>query len=82
MRDAPVDEIEEAIRPGGISKVKSARIKAILRAITETAPQHAPRTPPAPSTRSLAASTPSSLDRLSRLRLVRLLVAPATRRTI
>jgi endonuclease III len=36
--DAPVDEIEEAIRPGGISKVKSARIKSILRAITDTAP--------------------------------------------
>jgi endonuclease-3 len=36
VRDAPVDEIEEAIRPGGISKVKSARIKSILRAITET----------------------------------------------
>jgi endonuclease-3 len=30
---APVDEIEEAIRPGGISKVKSARILAILEAI-------------------------------------------------
>jgi endonuclease-3 len=38
MRDAPVDEIEEAIRPGGISKIKSARIKSILKAITETAP--------------------------------------------
>jgi endonuclease-3 len=38
IRDAPVDEIEEAIRPGGISKVKSARIKSILRAITESAP--------------------------------------------
>jgi endonuclease III len=38
IRDAPVDEIEEAIRPGGISKVKSARIKSILRAITDTAP--------------------------------------------
>jgi endonuclease-3 len=37
IRDAPVDLIEEAIRPGGISKVKSARIKAILRAITDTA---------------------------------------------
>jgi len=36
--DAPVDEIEGAIRPGGISKVKSARIKSILRAITDTAP--------------------------------------------
>jgi endonuclease-3 len=36
IRDAPVDQIEEAIRPGGISKVKSARIKSILRAITDT----------------------------------------------
>ena len=35
VRDAPVAEIEEAIRPGGISKVKSARIQAILRAIGE-----------------------------------------------
>jgi endonuclease III len=39
IRDAPVDEIEEAIRPGGISKVKSARIKSILLAISETAPE-------------------------------------------
>ena len=38
VRDAPVDWVEEAIRPGGISRVKSARIKSILRAITETAP--------------------------------------------
>ena len=35
VRDAPVDAVEEAIRPGGISKVKSARIKSILRAITD-----------------------------------------------
>jgi endonuclease III len=34
VRDAPLAEVEEAIRPGGISKVKSARIQAILRAIT------------------------------------------------
>lgn len=42
VRDAPVAEIEEAIRPGGISKVKSVRIQAILRAITEDPrdPQH------------------------------------------
>jgi endonuclease-3 len=33
VRDAPVEEVEEAIRPGGISKVKSARIQAILRAV-------------------------------------------------
>jgi endonuclease III len=39
VRDAPVDELELAIRPGGISKVKSARMKAILRAITDTAPR-------------------------------------------
>jgi endonuclease-3 len=39
VRDAPVDELEEAIRPGGISRVKSARIKAILRAISDTGPR-------------------------------------------
>jgi endonuclease-3 len=32
---APVAEVEEAIRPGGISKVKSVRIQAILRALDE-----------------------------------------------
>ncbi len=35
VRDAPVEEVEEAIRPGGISKVKSVRIQAILRALPE-----------------------------------------------
>jgi endonuclease-3 len=35
VRDAPLGEVEEAIRPGGISKVKSARIQAILRAMTK-----------------------------------------------
>jgi endonuclease-3 len=34
VRDAPLHEVEEAIRPGGISKVKSARIQAILREIS------------------------------------------------
>jgi endonuclease-3 len=33
VRDAPNAEVEEAIRPGGISKVKSVRIQQILRAI-------------------------------------------------
>ena len=37
VRDAPVGEIEEAIRPGGISKIKSARIKAILQQLPEAA---------------------------------------------
>src|SRR6201987_5593728 len=35
VRDARLAEVEEAIRPGGISKVKSARIQAILRAISD-----------------------------------------------
>jgi endonuclease III len=35
VRDAPLAAVEEAIRPGGISKVKSARIQAILRAISD-----------------------------------------------
>lgn len=33
VMQAPNEEVEEAIRPGGISKVKSARIQAILTAI-------------------------------------------------
>jgi len=35
VRDAPLEDVEEAIRPGGISKVKSARIQAILRRIAD-----------------------------------------------
>ncbi len=35
VRDAPLAEVEEAIRPGGISKVKSARIQRILQALGE-----------------------------------------------
>jgi endonuclease-3 len=35
VRDAPLEAVEEAIRPGGISRVKSVRIQAILRAIGE-----------------------------------------------
>jgi endonuclease-3 len=35
VRDAPVGVVEEAIRPGGISRVKSERIQRILRAISE-----------------------------------------------
>jgi endonuclease-3 len=41
VREAPVALIEEAIRPGGISRVKAARIQAILRAISAD-----PRDPP------------------------------------
>jgi endonuclease-3 len=39
VRATKVEVIEEAIRPGGISKVKSARIKAILAAIAVSAPE-------------------------------------------
>ena len=56
VRDAGVDEIEEAIRPGGISRVKSARIKSILKAITETAPKY-----------GASSAEPLSLDWLPRL---------------
>jgi endonuclease III len=35
VRDAPNEEVEAAIRPGGISKVKSRRIQQILRALPE-----------------------------------------------
>jgi len=34
VRDAPLAQVEQAIRPGGISRVKSARIQKILRAIS------------------------------------------------
>ena len=35
VRDAPNQEVEAAIRPGGISRVKSARIQAILRELDD-----------------------------------------------
>jgi|SRR5579875_353342 len=38
VRDAPTDEIEEAIRPGGISRIKSVRISQILHAISASSP--------------------------------------------
>jgi endonuclease III len=50
VRDARVDLVEEAIRPGGISKIKSVRIKSILQAITD-APR--PEGAPAPGDLSL-----------------------------
>ena len=54
VRDAPVAEVEEAIRPGGISKVKSARIQAILRAISERPPQVAVDGPRGPAAAELS----------------------------
>jgi endonuclease III len=58
VRDAPVDLVEEAIRPGGISKIKSARIKSILRAITDN-PRPVPADPAEPSPGDLPAAEPS-----------------------
>ena len=54
VRDAPREVVEEAIRPGGISKVKSGRIQRILEAISEG--------PPAP----VSAIPPRSPHRLAR----------------
>jgi endonuclease-3 len=64
VRDAPVDEVEAAIRPGGISKVKSARIKSILQAITDTAPGQA-ASPVSGDPRALDRDDPLSLDWLA-----------------
>ena len=33
VRDAPVEEVEEAIRPGGLAPTKAVRIQEILRAL-------------------------------------------------
>jgi endonuclease-3 len=38
VRDAPVEEIEEAIRPGGLAVTKAPRIQRILAAISESGP--------------------------------------------
>jgi endonuclease III len=50
VADAPEDEVEEAIRPGGISRVKAKRIQQMLRALggddlswIETAPHEQAR---------------------------------------
>ena len=51
VRDAPVDQLEEAIRPGGLAKQKAPRIQAILEQLgdppdldwTETAPREESR---------------------------------------
>jgi endonuclease-3 len=55
VRDAPVEEVELAIRPGGISRVKSQRIQAILRELTE-------RIPPRPGAASPICSAAGTAD--------------------
>jgi len=56
--DAPPEEIEEAIRPGGISKVKSARIQAILRAIGDDLDLEWMRDAPVPESQRYLCSLP------------------------
>jgi endonuclease-3 len=58
VRDAPVEEIEEAIRPGGISKVKSARIQAILRAIGDPLDLEWMRDAPVPESQAYLCALP------------------------
>jgi endonuclease-3 len=43
---APVEAVEEAIRPGGISKVKSSRIQAILRSVESASGGPSSHAPP------------------------------------
>jgi endonuclease III len=38
VRDAPVEEIEEAIKPGGLSAIKAPRIQEVLRLIGDPEP--------------------------------------------
>ena len=51
VRDAPVEDVEAAIRPGGISHVKSRRIQAILRALPDDLDLSALRDEPLPEAR-------------------------------
>jgi endonuclease III len=58
VRDAPVEEVEAAIRPGGISKVKSVRIQAILEAIGDPLDLSWMRDAPVGSSRSYLVELP------------------------
>jgi endonuclease-3 len=58
VRDAPVEEIEEAIRPGGISKVKSVRIQAILAAIGDPLDLSWMRDAPVPASQAYLCALP------------------------
>src|SRR3954454_8614850 len=58
VRDAPVEEVEEAIRPGGISKVKSERIQQILRAIGDPLSLDDLRDLPVPEARAQLVALP------------------------
>jgi endonuclease III len=66
VRDAPLAVVEEAIRPGGISKVKSARIQRILTTIAQAPPRvPAHRPDSAEDSRDVRASHELALDWLA-----------------
>jgi endonuclease-3 len=58
VRDAPLEDVEEAIRPGGISKVKSARIQDILHAVGDPLDLSWMREAPVPESRDHLTALP------------------------
>jgi endonuclease-3 len=58
VRAAPVAEVEEAIRPGGISKVKSQRIQDLLRALPDNLDLSWLATAPVPEARAYLMGLP------------------------
>lgn len=74
LRDAPVAQVEAAIRPGGISRVKSVRIQAILRAIAERPPEAldaVPAAAPEAAPRAAPGAAELSLDWLAHVPIER-----------
>jgi len=58
VRDAPLAEVEAAIRPGGLSRVKSARIQDVLRALPDPVSLDALADGPVPSARAALCALP------------------------
>ncbi len=58
VRDAPLRDVEEAIRPGGISVVKSRRIQALLHAIGDPLDLQWLRDIPVPEAQAFLCSLP------------------------
>ncbi len=68
VRDAPVEEVEEAIRPGGLAPSKAPRIQQVLRELpttsgASTAARPAPPRRPATSRPSTGSPTPAATRR-------------------
>ena len=58
VRDAPLEEVEEAIRPGGISRVKSRRIQEMLRGLPDDLDLEWMRTAPVQQSREFLCALP------------------------